>query len=189
MFIWKKYFAQKQQHLKLRLTQVIELIMGSESFVSFSFIDFLPQKKVFGRGGPFSADVFSLCCPSCPIVADSLVISGSLQEARAEAVGTSEEVSQAGPHHLTRSHMTKQMLIAAVVSTHRAAPNIALQIMVSNEALSNICQAQVGIRNPWLLLLPMAAKGLSFTGPDIPHSLWKCHVCISGLGIHLGKYT
>lgn len=122
-------------------------------------------------------------------MADSLVISGSLQEARAEVVGTSGEVAQAGPHHLTRPHMTKQMLIAAVVSTHRAAPNIGLQIMVSNEALSNICQAQVGIRNPCLLLLPTAAKDLSFTGPDIPHSLWKCHVCISGLGIHLGKYT
>lgn len=47
MAIWKGYFAQKQQQLKLRflLTEVFE----PESFVSYFFINFFLWKEVLGR--------------------------------------------------------------------------------------------------------------------------------------------
>jgi len=90
---------------------VFELVTGSESFASFSFINFLLWKEGFRRDESFSADVFALCCPPCPSVADGPVTSGSLWELGAGVVETGEEeVAQAasGPHRLTRAHMTSR---------------------------------------------------------------------------------
>lgn len=62
MVIWKAYFAQEQQQLKLRflLTQVFELITDPASFISFSFINFLQWKEVLVEVG-LSGQMFLPC--------------------------------------------------------------------------------------------------------------------------------
>lgn len=104
---------------------MFELITGPESFVSFSFINFLLWEEVFGRDEPFGADVFALCCPSCRAVADGLLTSAALWEPSVGLVGTREEVAQAAssPHCLTRPHVTKRPLIAPIDLSKRCTLN------------------------------------------------------------------